>query len=412
MPNAAGLFLDVSHTLNDSELCVRLLSNTGKAESFKIYWRLLIDFKDDILATGVIKELVFCSHHVLKYDDPLVQYFSAVKLAEGVMASNIITKLLKNEATKGLAVFALGETEENDTKIEVLTILLEDVDPSIRIIGARGIYGHGLEKINRAMISKMIYEAIKILEDVKTNPEVRVEAFGLLYLLEKYEVGLNIRSDILKGINVLIDILGDNEAHPIPRIEAALKLDELAKDNEYGRDWVNAIWKSDSIQQFLDDYSSDHPSSPIIAEYKAKKVNFFSELARWFGGRRRTYYSLIESLYSSLSAYSKYKNLDRDRAYFCDAHIKGEIDEDDLNYALREIGFRNANACFHYHSGRKSENFSYTSFLTSEDIHKVSECCKSHLNIGDESIAILNENNEKESIHSTSCPSVKAAYWS
>lgn len=73
---------------------------------------------------------------------------------------------------------------------------------------------------------------------------------------------------------------------------------------------------------------------------------------------------------------------------------------------------RNPKAYLHYLLKKKDKNFSYISFMASDDTNKIPDCCKENLKIGDEAIAILNKNNEKESIHAITCQSVKAAYWS
>jgi (p)ppGpp synthase/HD superfamily hydrolase len=91
---------------------------------------------------------------------------------------------------------------------------------------------------------------------------------------------------------------------------------------------------------------------------------------------------------------------------------KGKLDEDNAIKVLTWANIRNAKAYLQYLLKKKDKTFSHISFLSSDDANKIPECCKSNLKIGDEAIAILNENNEKESIHAISCLSVKAAYWS
>lgn len=73
---------------------------------------------------------------------------------------------------------------------------------------------------------------------------------------------------------------------------------------------------------------------------------------------------------------------------------------------------RNPDAYLQFHLNKNDKRFSCISSLPSDDIDKISDCCKTILKVGFEAIAILNEHNQKESIHALYCPSVKAAYWS
>ena len=94
------------------------------------------------------------------------------------------------------------------------------------------------------------------------------------------------------------------------------------------------------------------------------------------------------------------------------AFNKRKVSKDAIKNVLRLANIRNPDAYLQYLLKKKTKNFSYTSFLSSDDMNKVSECCRANLKVGDESIAIVNGNNEKESIHALSCPSVAEAYWS
>jgi len=94
------------------------------------------------------------------------------------------------------------------------------------------------------------------------------------------------------------------------------------------------------------------------------------------------------------------------------AYNGGIISKDDISQILFfTSSIRYHEAYVQYYLGKKGK-YSYTSFLTSDSAIKVAECCKPKLNIGDEAIAILNERNEKESIHALACDAVKEAYWS
>lgn len=101
------------------------------------------------------------------------------------------------------------------------------------------------------------------------------------------------------------------------------------------------------------------------------------------------------------------------------AYHKEEIDR----YALYRVvssgvsvlGYgmiRNAKAKIQYHCKKENSQHTYIPSLASNGMNKIPDCCKENLKIGDEAIALLNENSEKESIHAPSCPEVKAAYWS
>ena len=123
----------------------------------------------------------------------------------------------------------------------------------------------------------------------------------------------------------------------------------------------------------------------------------------------------IESRLAFVLGQISYKAYNTAKEALLNACHKKEISKETLirvAIGMENSSIRNYESWIQYHLGKENKTYSYSSSLPSDDMDKVSECCKSTLEIGDEAIAVLGENKEKKSVHALSCPEVKAAYWS
>ena len=421
MPNAAELFMEITYTIERPVFCAKLLTSFGnsKSQSFGIYNKIFeegkkgdysvfivlgddrsidylrtsllhndIGIKDAILtdlieSRYVIEELLDILLYLLEQENdsdiPGIQWtISNLLLPKvGLKALKPMLKFLKNEnidlEARESAAFAFVRSTP-----EAITFLITDnsIPPSIIEAISESSYSMDINEFIELLKYDKIYALIAI-RGIE-NPDPKVLPL-LIKLLEDNDP--SIRSSTMYTLGLIGNKIGNLSVI----VEHILK---LLKDDD------KLVRTSAAIA--LEDLCDPRTIEPLLE--LLKKNDSSAQVAPAFA---------LAPI--STKAYDSVK----DR--LLKAYRRSEISCEALEIVIKRIErmtIRNPDAWIQYHLRVENKNFSYTSYLASDDINKVSNCCRKNLKIGNEAIAILNQDNEKESIHSISCPEVKAAYWS
>jgi len=335
------------------------------------------------LPSEIIFDAVSALTMLLRDDNPSMRLLAIIALClrkdEHVIKSS--TELLydgdpKVKKTAIGIISRYGRYSRCDA-VESLIDLINDKDAEIR---ERSVFFLGETGDFRA-----VDPLINVIEN-DLNSEVQCEAIRALGQI-----------DAQKAIDFLLKQFKNYEQTDRIKIAAAHALAKRGNQeaieflkSKFFNASINSFWAiNDVLTSLLSDSELATYAIKLLSLSSIKNPSFIRRAIRKLSGKYR---DLVEEALSN-------------------AFKSGTIDNKELDLILGG-NIRNPYAYAQYLLRKKDKHFSYISCLSMDDAAKVPECCKAGLKVEDEAIAILNQNNEKESIHSLSCPIVKAAYWS
>ena len=420
MPNGAELLVEIACKIEPPKFCAELILETGNPKGFynKLFLGTEIDFaslspaqqmllvmqmiegQEEIVLDGLIETIGdndndwktrrqaaltvrgFLNQGVLS-EEFIKENFAIYKrfpLKEEIVLKAIesLIKLLKgdNPSIRRWAIFALG-TRKDLYVVKSLIEMLYDKDFEVKrqaVIGLRNPIAVEplitLLSDDNEKIRKYAAYSLGVIRDFS--------AVKSLIRLFKNETKLDVKLATIealrrigsqKAVEFMNKFFEDNS-----QINVAIKIRISIRGNQRAVEFLKGLLdnpKADIRRRAVQALVFEDPTlvDSLIEFLKSdKRIGVHLDIASLF----QRYPDIVKNaLLNTLN--------------------KGKIRKDAIKNVLRLAGIRNPEAYLQYLLKRKDKDFSYISFLTSDDKDKISECCKPNLKVGNEAIAILTE---------------------